>query len=97
LSPDGAVTGRLEIDASSVDTAKSKRDDHLRSDDFVDAAREAVAMLLGHNWLVHVAKGEHRPLVALERSMGGQGRRLQRLDSNEPRHRVPLPSELEVR
>jgi polyisoprenoid-binding protein YceI len=34
LGRDGTATGRLEIDASSVDTGNSKRDKHLRSDDF---------------------------------------------------------------
>jgi polyisoprenoid-binding protein YceI len=34
LGQDGTATGRLEIDASSIDTGNKKRDTHLRSDDF---------------------------------------------------------------
>jgi polyisoprenoid-binding protein YceI len=38
LGSDGEVTGRVVIDATSVDTGKAKRDNHLRSDDFFHAA-----------------------------------------------------------
>lgn len=38
LGADGSGTGRLVIDASSVNTGNKKRDDHLRSKDFFDAA-----------------------------------------------------------
>src|SRR5258707_5778692 len=38
LGLDGTATGRLQIDASSVDTGKDKRDTHLRSDDFFHAS-----------------------------------------------------------
>jgi polyisoprenoid-binding protein YceI len=37
LRPDGTAGGTLVIDASSVDTGNRKRDDHLRSDDFLQA------------------------------------------------------------
>lgn len=35
---DGTARGRLEIDASSIDTKNAKRDTHLKSADFFDAA-----------------------------------------------------------
>jgi polyisoprenoid-binding protein YceI len=38
LGRDGAATGILEIDASSVNTGNKRRDKHLRSDDFLHAA-----------------------------------------------------------
>lgn len=38
VAPDGAVKGGLVIDAASFDTKNKKRDDHLRSGDFLDAA-----------------------------------------------------------
>jgi polyisoprenoid-binding protein YceI len=38
LAPDGTATGKLEIDASSVDTGNKRRDNHLRSDDFFHAS-----------------------------------------------------------
>jgi polyisoprenoid-binding protein YceI len=34
ISPAGEITGRLTVAAGSVDTSNSKRDEHLRSDDF---------------------------------------------------------------
>jgi polyisoprenoid-binding protein YceI len=34
VAADGTVTGRIEIDAASVDSKVKKRDDHLRSADF---------------------------------------------------------------
>ncbi|HEY3867971.1 MAG TPA: YceI family protein [Actinocrinis sp.] len=34
VAADGTVTGRIEIDAASVDSKIKKRDDHLRSADF---------------------------------------------------------------
>jgi polyisoprenoid-binding protein YceI len=36
LGPDGAVTGKLQIDAASLDTGNKRRDKHLRTDDFFD-------------------------------------------------------------
>jgi polyisoprenoid-binding protein YceI len=35
---DGSGRGRLEIDAASIDTKNAKRDEHLRSKDFFNAA-----------------------------------------------------------
>jgi polyisoprenoid-binding protein YceI len=39
VGPDGTVTGRGRIDASSLGTGNKKRDEHLRSADFFDTAR----------------------------------------------------------
>jgi polyisoprenoid-binding protein YceI len=36
LGPDGALTGRLNIDAASLGTKNKKRDEHLRSAEFFD-------------------------------------------------------------
>lgn len=38
VDPSGAISGRLEIAVASVDTGKAKRDTHLKSTDFFDAA-----------------------------------------------------------
>jgi polyisoprenoid-binding protein YceI len=38
VTPDGAVTGELVVDAASLDTKNKRRDDHLRSADFFDVA-----------------------------------------------------------
>jgi len=38
-SRDGALTGKLQIDAASLDTGNRKRDTHLRSADFFDVDR----------------------------------------------------------
>ncbi len=38
---DGSGRGRLEIDAASLDTKNGKRDEHLRSKDFFNAAEHA--------------------------------------------------------
>ncbi len=37
VTPDGAATGQVTIDAASVDTKNKRRDDHLRSSDFFHA------------------------------------------------------------
>ena len=34
MSPEGGVTGRVELATGALDTKNSKRDTHLRSDDF---------------------------------------------------------------
>jgi polyisoprenoid-binding protein YceI len=39
VSEDGAVTGRLVVDAASVDTKIKKRDDHLRGADFFEVEK----------------------------------------------------------
>ena len=39
VTPDGDVTGRLAIDAASVQTRNGQRDRHLRSGDFFDVER----------------------------------------------------------
>jgi polyisoprenoid-binding protein YceI len=38
LGRDGTATGRLAIDAASLDTGNKRRDKHLRTDDFFDVA-----------------------------------------------------------
>lgn len=38
VAPDGTVTGRISVDAASVDSKIKKRDDHLRSADFFHVA-----------------------------------------------------------
>ncbi|WP_089104209.1 YceI family protein [Streptomyces hyaluromycini] len=38
VTADGAATGSVTIDAASLDTKNKKRDEHLRSADFFDAA-----------------------------------------------------------
>jgi polyisoprenoid-binding protein YceI len=49
VGPDGAVGGTLVLDAASIDTHIAKRDAHLRSADFLDAAT--------HPTIVFVATG----------------------------------------
>jgi polyisoprenoid-binding protein YceI len=39
IAPGGEATGTITVAAASVDTANKKRDDHLRSADFFDAAK----------------------------------------------------------
>lgn len=39
VTPGGAVTGTLVIDAASFDTENTKRDDHLRSEHFLEVAK----------------------------------------------------------
>ena len=39
VGPDGTITGRLQMDAASLDTKNKKRDVHLRSADFFDSQR----------------------------------------------------------
>ncbi len=39
VGPDGAATGELAIEASSLDTKNKKRDKHLRSKDFFDVTQ----------------------------------------------------------
>lgn len=41
ILPDGSAHGRIEIDAASIDTKHGKRDEHLRSADFFNAAEHA--------------------------------------------------------
>ncbi|WP_433462194.1 YceI family protein [Spirillospora sp. CA-128828] len=38
VRPDGSAVGTLTLDAASLDTKNKKRDEHLRSADFFDAA-----------------------------------------------------------
>ena len=45
VSPDGTVTGRLAIDAASLNTKNKQRDKHLRSADFFDAERHPQVMV----------------------------------------------------
>jgi polyisoprenoid-binding protein YceI len=39
ISPDGTVRGSLVIDAASFDTRNNKRDEHLRSEDFLEVVK----------------------------------------------------------
>jgi polyisoprenoid-binding protein YceI len=39
ISPEGDITGTLVIDAASFDTKNKKRDDHLRSEDFLEVVK----------------------------------------------------------
>jgi polyisoprenoid-binding protein YceI len=55
VGPDSAVRGTLVIDAASLDTKNARRDQHLRSSDFLDA--------LNHPVIVFTADGG-RPITA---------------------------------
>src|ERR1700733_13078619 len=39
VDSDGRVTGRLVVDANSIDTKNKKRDQHLRTDDFFEVQK----------------------------------------------------------
>lgn len=45
VGADGMITGRLSMDAASLDTKNSRRDRHLRSADFFDAHRHPYAVV----------------------------------------------------
>ena len=45
IGPDGAVTGQLTMQASSINTKNSRRDKHLRSADFFDAEQHPLVVL----------------------------------------------------
>jgi polyisoprenoid-binding protein YceI len=45
IAPDGGVTGRIAFDVRGLDTGHSKRDEHLRSDDFFTAGTCPEAVL----------------------------------------------------
>jgi polyisoprenoid-binding protein YceI len=45
VAPDGTVTGRIAVDAGSLNTKNKQRDKHLRSADFFDAERHPQAVL----------------------------------------------------
>jgi polyisoprenoid-binding protein YceI len=40
VSPDSIAHGALVIDAASLDTKNTRRDDHLRSEDFLDVVKD---------------------------------------------------------
>jgi polyisoprenoid-binding protein YceI len=49
VGADGSVSGSIVIDASSVDTKKKKRDDHLRTADFFEVdAHPTITFSLTH-------------------------------------------------
>jgi polyisoprenoid-binding protein YceI len=69
VDPSGAVTGRLDIDVASVNTGTAKRDTHLRSTDFFDAAT--------HNHITFLATdvsvvGDNRLHISGELTIAGQ-------------------------
>ena len=69
VDPSGAISGRLDIDVASVDTGKGKRDTHLKSTDFFDAAT--------HNHITFLAtdvavKDDNRLYVSGELTIAGQ-------------------------
>ncbi len=50
ISPDGNLDGTLIIDAGSFDTKNKKRDDHLRSADFLDIRNYPTIVFTAKRW-----------------------------------------------
>lgn len=69
VDPSGAVSGRLDIDVASVDTGKAKRDTHLKSTDFFDAATNNHITFLVTDV---AAKDDNRLYVSGELTIAGQ-------------------------
>jgi polyisoprenoid-binding protein YceI len=65
---DGTVTGRVSMDAASLDTKNSKRDRHLRSGDFFDVERHPHAVVT-----VTSAKPAGRTMLACEGTLDAAG------------------------
>jgi polyisoprenoid-binding protein YceI len=68
VGADGTVTGRLSMDAASLDTKNSRRDRHLRSADFFDADRHRHAVVT-----VTSAKPAGRTSLACEGTLEAAG------------------------
>ncbi|HVV30457.1 MAG TPA: YceI family protein [Mycobacteriales bacterium] len=49
VGPDGAISGRLVIDAASLTTKNRKRDEHLRSADFFDVEHHPKVVVTAHD------------------------------------------------
>ena len=69
VDPSGAITGRLDIDVASVDTGKAKRDTHLKSTDFFDAATNNHITFLATDVSV---KDDDRLYISGELTIAGQ-------------------------
>lgn len=69
VDPSGDISGRLEIDVASVDTGKTKRDTHLKSTDFFDAAANNHITFLATDVAV---KDDNRLYVSGELTIAGQ-------------------------
>ncbi|MGH9096713.1 MAG: YceI family protein [Acidimicrobiales bacterium] len=69
FDPSGAISGRLVIDVASVDTGKAKRDTHLKSTDFFDAATNNHITFLATDVAV---KDDNRLYVSGELTIAGQ-------------------------
>ncbi len=50
IRPDGNVDGTLVIYAGSFDTRNNKRDDHLRSEDFLDVRNYPTIVFTANGW-----------------------------------------------
>jgi polyisoprenoid-binding protein YceI len=68
VGADETVTGRLSMDAASLDTKNSRRDRHLRSADFFDAERHPQAVVT-----VTSAKPAGRARLACEGTLDAAG------------------------
>ena len=69
VDPGGVITGRLDIDVASVDTGKAKRDTHLKSTDFFDAATNNHITFLATDVSV---KDQNRLYISGELTIAGQ-------------------------
>lgn len=73
ILPDGAARGRFEIDAASIDTKNAKRDKHLKSADFFNAAEHPqIVVDLTHA----TAQGSDRVATTGTLTVAGQTRPL---------------------
>lgn len=68
VDADGTVTGNLVLDATSVDTGNKRRDAHLQSSDFLEAATYPTI-----TFAVHGARPSGEGKVALDGSLTMRG------------------------